>query len=1246
VEVSLDGGVTWRPATVTGSTWRLTWNPSLERDYIFYPGKVRARDKAGNVTVNDIPFVVDNVAPKAWRTPTYTYFDGRTKDAPPGTHFDQPTVVMYQVPRAYDGSDPYGYDLEMQSFADQQPKAVPSPVLPWKTGADAYDVNHQAAFSLPGKWYIHVFYRDSLGNVLATHYGPWYVSDFLSTTTDCVQRRQSIQVDGFMDTEHNEWTINEYMDDDVRGMEKGHPRLYITWAGRAVYVGWRGAWWGADGTMWVYITTDVDNVYGIATTVDGRHTLPFKATTAVHILDATTGELYRWDSSTNGWSAPTTVLFANGATGDTEIRIPWDRPIDEVGAARLLAYAEDPEGRRWSAFPTTNALEGDLHDYYQFRNLCDPLLAFAAPRPVREWIEMNIDPAYPDLAPLGPGVPVTYTFMLRNMELVTVPVTSLILTATQGLSLTQISGLTCTQCPPLGNLWSLDIPQLAPSATLPITITGVITGNLANIAQVWLTATQFYSTTVLDTLGVSQAIDNRPPEVHITTPPDAFIGTGVQQVMGTMTDFTGAGAALVTYSTDGGNTWQPAAGTLNWVAPVNVPANVPTFEVRVRAVDIFGQVGETSKTFYVDTQAPQVDVNIPAYLTGTVGVISGQVVDVTPVLQGLQNIAWVGYQFFDDPTLWNDAILSAPDANGVANWVATWPLPPADGITQTLRFQAADLAGNITTTLWYTVTIDNVAPTVTVTQTVTQLSLNDPGQPVVLQGLATDGTGIQDITLFLYGPDGSEQQIPLSWTPTVTNTVTWQYMPDLNTLALGDYTLRVRITDLAGNVRNLGPYSMSVVSCLTPDLVATFVTAEPMTDTIRIDVRVDNAGGGLPAGLPVAFYMDDALIGTATTTQTLSAGQSETVSVVWDVAGPGDYQLRIALNDDGTGGALLNLCTTPPQTQQPISILDVPLVESWNLMSTYVNPFNTNASVVQLPIAGQYVVIQGFEQEAQSYYPDLPPAVNTLKDVDAEHGYWVKVKEIQGHLEELRGTGAVATWRFVGTKFAEDRPIPLDAGWNLVSFLPRASMPVTQALQSIEGLYTAVLGFEQGALSYYPDLDPSFNTLHEMKPLFGYWIRMAQAGTLQYPTTTQEGGLGKLWGTQGNLGSSASPPSSPKLLRVPPSPTWVNFYGAAYLPDGTPLPVGTTVLALDTDGVVCGSTVVTIEGQYGLLACYGDDPTTPENEGAQPGDTIQLVVEGQVLGVGTWTEHGDCHWRPLGKVEMWQVYLPLIRKGE
>jgi hypothetical protein len=262
--------------------------------------------------------------------------------------------------------------------------------------------------------------------------------------------------------------------------------------------------------------------------------------------------------------------------------------------------------------------------------------------------------------------------------------------------------------------------------------------------------------------------------------------------------------------------------------------------------------------------------------------------------------------------------------------------------------------------------------------------------------------------------------------------------------------------------------------------------------------------------------------------------------------------------------------------------------------------------------------------------------VNTLKEMDAEHGYWIKAS-----------AGVSPTLRVVGEKFAENRAIELDAGWNLVSYLPRRPLSVPTALQSIAGQYFAVLGYDQGALSYYPDIDPSFNTLRTMEPLYGYWIKMTQADTLQYPTT----GGGQTLG----IGYSQSPTSTIQSLisntreaeraaGVTPTQTWVNFYGLAHWPDGTPLPVGTTVLAVDPNGAVCGATPVTQAGQYGLLACYGDDPTTPEDEGARPGDTIRLVVNGQVVGMAVWTTHGDRQWVALGAMSVWKVWVPFVHR--
>jgi hypothetical protein len=158
---------------------------------------------------------------------------------------------------------------------------------------------------------------------------------------------------------------------------------------------------------------------------------------------------------------------------------------------------------------------------------------------------------------------------------------------------------------------------------------------------------------------------------------------------------------------------------------------------------------------------------------------------------------------------------------------------------------------------------------------------------------------------------------------------------------------------------------------------------------------------------------------------------------------------------------------------------------------------------------------------------------------------------------------------------------------------------------------------------------------------------MDQAATLQYPpvqlsvTPVQ----GEHLGGETTGGGRAEAEQDYGAMDVIPTSTWVNLYGSARGSDGAPLAVGSVVKVVDPEGVTCGAARVTTEGQYGLLPCYGDDSTTPADEGAQPGDPIQVMVDGQVLGEGTWTAHGERQWRPLGKVDRWNVYLPVVQRG-
>jgi hypothetical protein len=68
-----------------------------------------------------------------------------------------------------------------------------------------------------------------------------------------------------------------------------------------------------------------------------------------------------------------------------------------------------------------------------------------------------------------------------------------------------------------------------------------------------------------------------------------------------------------------------------------------------------------------------------------------------------------------------------------------------------------------------------------------------------------------------------------------------------------------------------------------------------------------------------------------------------------------------------------------------------------------------------------------------------------------------------------------------------------------------------------------------------------------------------------------------------------------------------DFYGWA----GFPLHPGDVVTAYDPQGVLCGRFVVVERGVYGFLHVYGDDPLTPEDEGALTGDLITLEVNGR-----------------------------------
>ncbi len=127
----------------------------------------------------------------------------------------------------------------------------------------------------------------------------------------------------------------------------------------------------------------------------------------------------------------------------------------------------------------------------------------------------------------------------------------------------------------------------------------------------------------------------------------------------------------------------------------------------------------------------------------------------------------------------------------------------------------------------------------------------------------------------------------------------------------------------------------------------------------------------------------------------------------------------------------------------------------------------------------------------------------------------------------------------------------------------------------------------------------------------------------------------------------------PRALRggnVTPTNTWVDLYSTASTYLGGPVPVGAYIAVYDPQGVQCGEFTVTYTGMYGVMPCYGDDPLTPQDEGAVLGDVLHFTINGQAAQTEAISVNGApvvpntvVIWSPVQS--LWQVNLHVVTEG-
>jgi 5-hydroxyisourate hydrolase-like protein (transthyretin family) len=306
------------------------------------------------------------------------------------------------------------------------------------------------------------------------------------------------------------------------------------------------------------------------------------------------------------------------------------------------------------------------------------------------------------------------------------------------------------------------------------------------------------------------------------------------------------------------------------------------------------------------------------------------------------------------------------------------------------------------------------------------------------------------------------------------------------------------------------------------------------------------------------------------------------------------------------GQADSNIATVSITVNPMIDVINIPLAQGWNMISLPILPIDGSPESVLSSLTGiKYLYYyDASEPDAlkrwKIYDSTVPPEYssvdNTLTSIEPNEAYLLWVDSVQ-------------TLSFEGT-ILPDNIVPLYTGWNFVSF-QLYSDTVENAMRQLTGFRWLYYydSFEPNLLLRWKIWDntipPKYNTLTTIEPTKGYWL------WVDSNQTWEEGAV--------DVGEVPTP----SLVFTPshiPRTFW-SQNGNSKL-DGQPLPVGTVITTYDPDGVLCGIYEVKVAGRF-AFNCIGDNPSTPEDEGAAPGDIITFYMNGILSNV----TGGSAEWQ-------------------
>jgi hypothetical protein len=297
----------------------------------------------------------------------------------------------------------------------------------------------------------------------------------------------------------------------------------------------------------------------------------------------------------------------------------------------------------------------------------------------------------------------------------------------------------------------------------------------------------------------------------------------------------------------------------------------------------------------IDNTAPTVNVSGPAnssFVSGTINVTAS----------ASDNVSVAGVQFLLDGNNLGAEDISSP-------YSASWNTAATSSGTHTLTARARDAAGNNTTSTAITVTVDNVAPSGSIASPAAGIIAGN----VDITANASDNNNVAGVQFLLNGANLGVED------------VTAPYLFTWNTpgVADGNYTLTIRVRDVAGNITTSAPVAVNVLNHPADTEFPTVSIISPAAGEITGTINITATANDNTGVVGVQFLLN----GTNLSAEDLTSPYS----VSWNTKSlaNGDYTLtakaRDAAGNITTSDAVVVTINNPPDTESPVIDLTSPL---------------------------------------------------------------------------------------------------------------------------------------------------------------------------------------------------------------------------------------------------------------------------------------------------------------------------------